>query len=122
GATVTLAGTAATVTNVTPTAITATVGARPAAVATTGPIVVTNPDTQTGSLAGSFTYALRGDANNNGALTGADTFFLNLQIFLGGAQSASPCQADANGNGAVTAADAFFLNLYVFLGGAAPPP
>ncbi|MBL8111569.1 MAG: IPT/TIG domain-containing protein, partial [Acidobacteria bacterium] len=34
GATVTLAGTAATVTNVTPTAITATVGARPAAVAT----------------------------------------------------------------------------------------
>ncbi|MBL8115611.1 MAG: IPT/TIG domain-containing protein [Acidobacteria bacterium] len=122
GAQVVLATIPATVTAVTPTQITVTTGPRPATVPSTGNVVVTNPDTQTATLPAAFTYAVRGDANGNGALTGADTFFLNQAIFLGGAQPPTLCNGDANGNGALTGADAFFLNLFVFLGGAAPPP
>lgn len=122
GATVSLDGTAATVTNVTPTTITATVGSRPAAPKDLGDVVVTNPNSQFGTLSNAFTYALRGDANNNGALTGADSFYLNLAIFLGGTPVASLCNGDANGNNSITAADSFYLNIHIFLGGAPPGP
>ncbi|MBL8115833.1 MAG: IPT/TIG domain-containing protein, partial [Acidobacteria bacterium] len=122
GATVTLAGTPATVTAQTATSLTVTAGSRAAAPVVLGAVQVTNPDNGTVVLPSAFTYAVRGDANNNGAITGADTFFLNLAVFLGGTQPATLCNGDANGNGATTAADTFFLNLYVFLGGPAPGP
>ncbi|MBL8113657.1 MAG: IPT/TIG domain-containing protein [Acidobacteria bacterium] len=122
GATVTLAGTPCNVTNLTATSITCTAGSRANGPAVTGNVVVTNPSMLSGMQIGTFTYGLRGDANNNGSLTAADTFYLNMAIFLGGSPVASVCQGDANSNNAVTGADAFFLNMYVFLGGAAPGP
>ncbi|MBL8113454.1 MAG: IPT/TIG domain-containing protein [Acidobacteria bacterium] len=122
GATVTLVGTPAVVNNVTPTQISVTTAARMPTTPALGDVVVTNPDLTTGTLPNGFTYALRGDANGNGAVTGADTFFLNLAIFLGGAQPPGLCSGDANSSGAITGADAFFMNLYIFLGGTAPGP
>ncbi len=122
GATVSLVGTACTVTNVTPTAITCTAGTRANAAAVTGNVVVTNTDMLSGTLTNGFTYALRGDANNNGAITPADSIYLNLAIFLGGNPVSSLCQGDTNANNSQTPADSIYLNLFVFLGGAAPPP
>ncbi|MBL8113513.1 MAG: S8 family serine peptidase [Acidobacteria bacterium] len=122
GATVTLAGVPATVTNVAPGSITVTAGSRAVGPATQGDVKVINPDNQTATLVDGFSYALRGDANNNGSITGADAFFLNLHVFLGGTAPATLCNGDANGNGAITGADAFFLNLFVFLGGTPPGP
>ncbi|MBL8111241.1 MAG: IPT/TIG domain-containing protein, partial [Acidobacteria bacterium] len=121
GATVTLINTPAVVNSVTPTQIGITTASRVPTTPALGDVKVTNPDTQTGTLTDGFTYALRGDANGNGSLTGADAFFLNLHIFLGGAAPPTLCSGDANGSGATTGADGFFLNLYIFLGGAAPP-
>ncbi|MBL8112864.1 MAG: IPT/TIG domain-containing protein [Acidobacteria bacterium] len=122
GATVSLLGTACAVTNVTPTAITCTAGARANAPSAIGNVVVTNLDLLSGTLTNGFNYALRGDTNNNGALTGADAFYLNLAIFLGGSPVVSLCQGDVNSSGAQTGADTFFLNMYIFLGGTAPGP
>ncbi|MBL8113414.1 MAG: IPT/TIG domain-containing protein [Acidobacteria bacterium] len=122
GSTVTLDGIPATVTNVTSTAITVVTGARAPTSARTGNVEVRSPDGEYYALGNAFTYAVRGDANNSGALTAADGFYLNLALFLGGPQPASLCNGDANGSGATTSADAFFLNLYLFLGGAPPPP
>ncbi|MBL8112884.1 MAG: IPT/TIG domain-containing protein [Acidobacteria bacterium] len=122
GSTVTLDGIPATVTSVTSTAITVVTGSRAPTSARTGNVEVRSPDGEYFALGNAFTYAVRGDANNSGALTAADGFYLNMALFLGGPQPASLCNGDANGNGATTSADAFFLNLYLFLGGAPPPP
>ncbi|MBL8114781.1 MAG: VCBS repeat-containing protein [Acidobacteria bacterium] len=124
GATVTLLGTPCTVGTLSATQITCTTTARtpPLTYSGLGNVVVTNPGNQVGTLTNAFSFALRGDANNNGALTGADSFYLNLAVFLGGSPTASLCNGDSNGNGAQTAADSFHLNLYIFLGGSAPPP
>ncbi|MBL8113565.1 MAG: IPT/TIG domain-containing protein [Acidobacteria bacterium] len=122
GATVTLDGVPAQIASVSSTAIVATAGARPAGSAHTGPIVVTNPNGEYFALGNAFTYAVRGDANNSGALSAADGFFLSQAVFLGGPQPASLCNGDANGSGAMTSADSFFLNLHLFLGGPPPPP
>ena len=43
-----------------------TTGSKAASPAVTGNVVVTNPDTQSATLTNGFTYAVRGDANNNG--------------------------------------------------------
>ncbi|MBL8112009.1 MAG: IPT/TIG domain-containing protein [Acidobacteria bacterium] len=122
GSTVTLDGIPATVTNVTSTALTVVTGARAPTAARTGNVEVRSPDGEYFALGNAFTYAIRGDANNSGALTAADGFYLNMALFLGGPQPATLCNGDANGSGATTSADAFFLNLYLFLGGAPPPP
>ena len=122
GSTVTLDGIPATVTDVTSTAITVVTGPRAPTKARTGHVEVRSPDGEYFALGNAFTYAVRGDANNSGALTAADGFYLNMALFLGGPQPATLCNGDANGNGATTAADTFFLNLYVFLGGPAPGP
>ncbi|MBL8112008.1 MAG: IPT/TIG domain-containing protein, partial [Acidobacteria bacterium] len=122
GSTVTLDGIPATVTNLTSTSITVVTGARAPTVARTGHVEVRSPDGEYDVLGNAFTYAVRGDANNSGALTAADGFYLNMALFLGGPQPATLCNGDANGSGATTSADAFFLNLYLFLGGAPPPP
>lgn len=124
GVTVTLGGTPANVTSFSPTSLLVTAGARASAPHQSVPIAVTNPAAggSASSASTAFTYARRGDANDNGSLTGADAFFLKLAIFLGGPQPASLCNGDANGNGAITGADSFFLNLHIFLGGPAPPP
>ncbi len=120
GATVSLAGVVASVTNVTPTAITATAASKAAGAATTGNVVVTNPDTKVATATNAFSYAVRGDANNNGAITPADSTYLQLYVYLGGTAPATLCNGDANGNNAITPADAIFLNLHIFFGG--PPP
>jgi hypothetical protein len=122
GATVTLVNVPATVTNVTPTQISITTGARVPTTPAQGNVRVTNPDTQFAQILDGFSYGLRGDANGNGSLTGADAFALNLAIFLGGTQPPTLCNGDANSSGATTGADAFFLNLFIFLGGPAPGP
>lgn len=124
GATVTLLGSPCTAGTLSATQITCTTTARmpPLTYSGLGNVVVTNPGNQVGTLTNAFSFALRGDANNNGALTGADSFYLNLAVFLGGSPTASLCNGDSNGNGAQTAADSFHLNLYIFLGGSAPPP
>ncbi len=122
GATVSLLGTACTVTNFSTTQLTCTTGARAAASATLGNVVVTNPDLQAGTLTNGFTYAVRGDANNNGSITPADSIYLNLAIFLGGNPVSNLCQGDVNSNNAITPADSIFLNLFVFLGGSTPGP
>ncbi|MBL8112981.1 MAG: IPT/TIG domain-containing protein, partial [Acidobacteria bacterium] len=122
GAGVTFMNAPAVVSSVTPTSIVAIAPPRVAGPAVQGDVVVRNPDGQTARFTDAWIYAVRGDANNNGAVTGADTFYLNLAIFLGGSPPLTLCNGDANGSGATTAADAFFLNLFVFLGGAAPPP
>ncbi|MBL8112011.1 MAG: IPT/TIG domain-containing protein, partial [Acidobacteria bacterium] len=114
GSTVTLDGIPATVTNVTSTSITAVTGARAETSARTGHVEVRSPDGEYFALGNAFTYAVRGDANNSGAQTAADGFYLNMALFLGGPQPASLCNGDANGSGATTSADAFFLNLYLF--------
>ncbi|MBL8113567.1 MAG: PD40 domain-containing protein, partial [Acidobacteria bacterium] len=116
GATVTLDGIAAQVGSVSPTEIVATAGARAPGPAHTGHVIVTNPNGEYFALGNAFTYAVRGDANNSGALTAADGFSLAQAVFLGGPQPASLCNGDANGSGAITSADSFFLNLYLFLG------
>ncbi|MBL8115724.1 MAG: proprotein convertase P-domain-containing protein [Acidobacteria bacterium] len=121
GATVKLIGTTATnVVVVSSTQITCKAGARAAGAALQGDVLVTNPDAQFGKLVDGFFYAVRGDANNNGSVTGADSFYLNQAIFLGGPAPATLCNGDANSSNATTGADSFFLNLFIFLGG--PPP
>ncbi len=121
--TVTLAGTPAfvSVSSVSPTSITATVGPRANGPAVTGDVVITRQGGLSSTIPNGFTYAVRGDANNSGSITASDTFYLNLAMFLGGPMPATLCNGDANGNGATSAADAFFLKIHVFLGGAAPP-
>jgi hypothetical protein len=121
GATVKLIGTTATnIVVVSSTQITCKAGARAAGSALPGVVLVTNPDAQFGKLVDGFFYAVRGDANNNGSITGADAFYLNQAIFLGGSAPATLCNGDANSSNATTGADYFFLNLHIFLGG--PPP
>ncbi len=122
GATVSLDGVSAAVTSVSSSEIVAIAGPRTVGPAHTGNIVVTNPNGEYAALGSAFTYAVRGDANNSGSLSPADSVFLNLAIFFGGAQPVSLCNGDANGSGAITPADSLYLNLYLFLGGAAPPP
>jgi len=63
---------------------------------------------------------IRGDANCDGVVDGADLTYLTAFIFPGG--PAPPCMdaADLNDNGAVTAIDAIFLSNFLNSGG--PPP
>ncbi len=122
GATVKLGGVNATVTSQSASSLVVTVPARASTPALPSDVQVTNPDAGTTVLPGAFTYVVRGDANNNGAVTPADSIYLNLFVFLGGSPPATLCNGDANANGSITPADSIFLNLYVFLGGAAPGP
>jgi len=118
GATVTFGGTAATnVTVVSSTSITATTQAHAAGAAD---VVVRNPDGQSATLTGSFTYVVAptGDANGDGAVTAIDIFYLINNLFAGGPGPIS--SGDVNGDGAVTAIDIFYLINYLFAGGPAP--
>lgn len=62
--------------------------------------------------------ALHGDANNDGAITSADVFYLINYLFHGG--PAPTGNADANGDGVVNSQDLFYLMNYVFSGGPGP--
>ncbi len=122
GATVTFMNAPASVSSVAPDQIVVVAPSRAVGPAVQGDVVVRNPDGQTARYVDAWIYALRGDANNNGVITPADSIFLNLAIFLGGTQPLTLCNGDANGNQALTPADSIYLNLFVFLGGAPPPP
>ncbi len=118
GATVTFGGTAATnVTVVSATSITATTPVHTAGLAD---VVVRNPDGQSATLAGgfSFTTAPHGDANGDGQVTVTDVFYLINYLFAGGPAPIGP--ADVNGDGQITVADIFYLISYLFSGGPAP--
>ncbi len=118
GATVTFGGTAATnVTVVSATSITATTPAHTAGLAD---VVVRNPDGQSATLAGgfSFTTSPHGDANGDGQVTVTDVFYLINYLFAGGPAPIGP--ADVNGDGQITVADIFYLINYLFSGGPAP--
>lgn len=124
GLTVTLAGTAADVQSVTGgNVVTVKAGARAAAPAATGDVVVTNPGPAAATLANAFTYALRGDASNDGLLSYADILRLNQLAFGSGAPAlASPCNGDANGDGAVNGTDSGFLANALYGSGPQPGP
>ena len=125
-ATVTIGGIPAVVTSVTPGVpgtILATTGAGINAPASMVNVVVTNPDTQFGTLVGGMTLGVRGDANNNGVLSAADAGYLNNFFAGAGAAPAFPCiGGDSNGNGTFSAADAGYLNNYVAGAGSPPGP
>jgi hypothetical protein len=89
-------------------------------VPTTGNVVVTNPDTQTATLPAAFTYAVRGDASRNGALTGADTFFLNRPS--SGRRSPTLCNGDANGTARADRSRRVLPQPVRVPGRTAPPP
>ncbi|MBL8113359.1 MAG: IPT/TIG domain-containing protein, partial [Acidobacteria bacterium] len=84
GTTVSLDGVPAVVTHLTSRSISVTVGSRAAMASRPGNVDVRSPNGETTTLTNAFTYAVRGDANNSGALTAADGFYLNMALFLGG--------------------------------------
>lgn len=64
---------------------------------------------------------IRGDANDDGAVTIADASKITNYLYSSG--SAPPCldAADANGDGQLTGADASYITNFLFNGGPAPP-
>ena len=63
---------------------------------------------------------LRGDANNDRAVTAADATYILNYLFSGGSPPACFDAADADDNGQVQMADAIRINNFLFYGG--PPP
>ncbi len=121
GATVTFGGSAAT--NVVffgPTKLTAKT---PAHVAGAVNVVVTNPNTASGTLTNGYTYKHTFDANGDNVVDPSDIFYLIKYLFDHGpapAGAAGMLSGDANNDGVVDPADIFYLINYLFLGGPAP--
>jgi len=65
---------------------------------------------------------VRGDANDNGALSISDPIFLLSYLFAGGTEP--PCEdaADANDDGILDLSDPVSILGYLFMGGEIPPP
>jgi hypothetical protein len=64
---------------------------------------------------------MRGDANGDRHITGADIVYLINYLFVGG-PAPIPLQAgNANNDGTITAADVVYLINYLYLGGPPPP-
>src|SRR5437764_528075 len=122
GAAVKIGGSAATnVVRVSATSITAKTPVHAAGVVN---VVVTNPDTGSGTLTNGFTYVgQKFDPNNDGVIDPADVFYLINYLFLGGPPPIGPngmLSGDANGDLVVDPADIFYVVHYVFDGGPAP--
>src|SRR5207248_6284800 len=87
-------------------------------------VVVTNPDSSSGTRNGGFTYvAQQFDPNGDGVIDPADIFYLVNYLFLNGPAPSGPLgmlSGDANGDGVVDPADIFYLINYLFMGGPAP--
>jgi hypothetical protein len=64
---------------------------------------------------------MRGDANSDGVVDGADATCITNYLFLGG--PAPPCmnQADADNSGAVDISDSIYILNWLFSGGPEPP-
>jgi len=122
GATVTLAGTPAAVSSLTPTAIVVTTGARAAGPPVAGNVVVTNPSGLASAPSGGFTYVVRGDANGDGVVGAADSGVLRAALYAGGPEPAVPCAGDPDGSGGLTFADVLYLHAYLAGLGPAPGP
>ena len=122
GATVTIGGSAAT--NVVFVNSTTIKAKTPAHAGGTVNVVVTNPDTGTGTLTNGYTYVpQKFDPNNDGVIDAADVFYLVNYLFLGGPAPVGPngmLSGDANGDLVVDPADIFYVVHYVFDGGPAP--
>lgn len=116
GATVEMTSGSATVTSVTPTAITATTPAYNFLGATY--VLVQNPDFGYYSAYSAFRYAISGDVNSDGLVDVADLISLVNHLF---AQGVTPSgNADVDGDGTVRITDVFYLVNYFFANGAAP--
>jgi hypothetical protein len=122
GATVKIGGNAAT--NVVFVNSTTIKAKTPAHAGGTVNVVVTNPDTGTGTLTNGYTYVpQKFDPNNDGVIDAADVFYLINYLFLGGPAPIGPGgmpSGDANGDLVVDPADIFYVVHYVFDGGPAP--
>jgi hypothetical protein len=77
-------------------------------------------DITNNSKVSTFNVYLRGDANNDGAVTVGDVFFLINYLFAGGPPPIVTGLADANHDAATDVADIFFLINYLYAGGPAP--
>jgi hypothetical protein len=122
GATITLGGSAATsVVFVNSTKLTAVTPAHSAGFVN---VVVTNPDTASGTLVNGYKFVTQQfDANNDTVIDPADIFYLVNYLFLSGPPPSGPAgllSGDANGDNAVDPSDIFYVVSYLFMGGPAP--
>jgi hypothetical protein len=69
-------------------------------------------------LAQRYCHALAGDANDDGALSVSDVFYLINHLFAGGPPPLN--NSDANDDGALSVSDVFYLINYLFAGGPGP--
>lgn len=88
----------------------------------TGDVLVVNPGPRKAVLTGAFSWALRGDANNSGAIEASDMFRINAYL-NDPVNHPLPilCSGDANSSSSIEASDMFYLNAYL-LGGSPPGP
>ncbi len=63
---------------------------------------------------------LRGDANNDGIVNGADSVFLGYYLYQGGSAPLCADAADLDDNGQVATPDLVYLNWFLYIGGAVP--
>ena len=67
-----------------------------------------------------FTDVIRGDANCDGVINGADVAYLINYLFVGGPSPNRLEVGDANCDGRINVADVIYLINYLYIGG--PPP
>ncbi|MFA6959030.1 MAG: M36 family metallopeptidase [Thermoanaerobaculia bacterium] len=87
-------------------------------------VLVTNPDTSSGSLTNGYTYVTRQfDPNGDTFVDPSDIFYLVNYLYSGGpapAGASGMSSGDANGDGVVDPADIFYTVNYLFLSGPVP--
>ena len=64
---------------------------------------------------------LRGDANNDGSVNGADISFISAYLYNGGDEPPCANQADVDDNGLLNVSDSVYLSNYLYQGGSPPP-